>query len=103
MALYMSALLLVVPLDGPHGCAPCPLFPSGHLEWTQAARSHGWEFITAFGAWMLTLQGNPATYYIVAFEPVFPPTVLLSKIHFGDIYVLLFKYLYPVVSLLLHS
>lgn len=43
-------------------------------------------------------RGSPAARCTVAFEPVFPPTALLSEPHFGDVWILLLKYLCPAVS-----
>lgn len=84
----------------PGVCAhPTHVLPSCHLEGTQGLA--GWQtaegptrslgkFITAFGA--------SVPCRVTLSHATFLPTVLLSKIHFGDTGILLFKYLYAAVS-----
>lgn len=90
----MSLLLLVVPFPSSQVCVFTALsFP--RVTWRGRSPPHGltaergphfWVVHSCF--WCpVTLQRNPVTRHVDAFEPTFLPGVLLSKIHFGDIWV----------------
>lgn len=51
---------------------------------------------------LVTWQGHLGTCHTMPLNLYFCRTVQQSKIHFRDVWILLFKYLYPVVSWL-HS
>lgn len=76
-------------------CVLSALLPSRHLERPYGLAVLRWahtfgQLTTAFGA-SLPCRGTLS-------HAVFLSTVLLSKMHFGDIWILLFKYLYAVLS-----